>query len=256
MLSANTILPRPAPRSPHSAWRSEPGRETVEQNIGGQTLRGYRYTGTDPGAPLLLFFNGNGMPTQRADMLYRQLASLGPSVVVFDYRGFGFSDGSPDVMGFRTDGLDLYDRLLASAPGRRVVVFGVSLGTAMAAYIASERPVAGLILGMPIASAAQELPVFGRLLGYPSSQLIEAVPSAEAKAIFDEVDLVARSRAPLLIVHGADDEVVPIAQGRQVLAASASPQKRMVEVSGAGHSAAVASVEAALAIAQFLNALH
>lgn len=255
-LSANAILPVPAPRAPQSAWLNEGIRHRLVEQIAGVLLRGYRYAGTDPRAPTLLFFNGNGMTVFGADRLYRELARLGSTVVVYDYRGFGFSNGTPDMVKFREDGLQLYDRLSAAAPGHRVAVFGVSLGTAMATYVASQRPVAGLILGMPIASAEEELPVYGRLLGYPAAQLAMAVPTAEAKAIFDEVGMVAQSKAPLLILHGTADEVVPITQGRKVLAASASPSKNMVEVAGAGHGAAIASPEAVLALAGFLQALR
>lgn len=255
-LSANAILPVPAPRAPQSAWLSEGMRQRLVEEITGVPLRGYRYAGADPQAPTLLFFNGNGMTVFGADRLYRELARLGPTVVVYDYRGFGFSNGTPDMMKFREDGLQLYDRLAAAAPGHRVAVFGVSLGTAMATYVASQRAVAGLILGMPIASAQEELPVYGRLLGYPPAQLAAAVPSPEARAAFDEVGMVGRSQAPLLILHGTADDVVPIAQGREVLAASASARKQMVEVPGAGHGAAIVSPEAVLALAGFLQELR
>lgn len=255
-LSANAILPVPAPSAPRSEWLNEGLRHRLMEEIAGVALRGYRYAGSDPGAPTLLFFNGNGMTVQRADRLYREIARLGPTVVVYDYRGFGFSNGTPDMMAFRNDGLQLYDRLAAVAPQHRVVVFGVSLGTAMAAYVASQRPVTGLILGMPIASAQEELPVYGRLLGYPAEQLAHASPTSEAKTIFDEVGMVRQSKAPLLILHGTADEVVPIEQGREVLAASMAPDKRMVEVPGAGHSAAVASAESVLAVASFLQKLR
>ena len=255
-LPANTILPVPAPRAPRSEWLNEGIRHKLLEEIAGVPLRGYRYAGSDPGAPTLLFFNGNGMTVLRADRLYRELALLGPTVVVYDYRGFGFSNGTPDLKSFREDGLQLYDRLAVAAPGHRVVVFGVSLGTAMATYVASQRPVAGLVLGMPIASAAEELPVYGRLLGYPAEQLAHAARTDEATAIFDEVGMVRQSKAPLLILHGTADEVVPIAQGREVLAASSAAQKRMVEVPGAGHNAAVASPEAVVALAGFLQSLR
>lgn len=255
-LSANSILPVPAPQAPRSAWVNEGTRQRLEELVDGVALRGFRYAGANASAPTVLFFNGNGMTVFHADRLYREFARIGPSVVVYDYRGFGFSNGTPDLMRFRNDGLHLYDHIVASAPNHRVVVFGASMGTAIAAYVASQRPVAGLILGMPIASAEEELPVYGRLMGLPAQQLENATPNAEARAIFDETALVGQSSAPLLIIHGTADEVVPITQGRAVFAASASPQKRMVEVPGAGHGAAVTSPEAAFAVLQFLQAVR
>ena len=81
-------------------------------------------------------------------------------------------------------------------------------------------------------------------------------PSAEAREIFDEVGMVRRSTAPLLILHGTADQVVPVTQGREVMKASASVRKRMVEVPGAGHDAAVASPESIAALVAFLHSVR
>ena len=80
-------------------------------------------------------------------------------MVVFDYRGYGFSGGTADVAAFQRDGVAIYDALMKE-PGRRVVVYGFCLGSSVAAYVAAHLPVAGLILAAPIATAPEELPVF------------------------------------------------------------------------------------------------
>ena len=167
------------------------------------------------------------MTILRSDGLYRRLAALGPTVVVYDYRGYGFSSGKPDMAAFREDALKLYDALAAQHP---VVVYGFSMGTAVAAYVASVRPLPGLILAAPIASAAEEVPVYLRAGGAPSSYIAAHTPAPDAVEIFGEATLVAKSKVPLLVLHGNDDFLIPAEQSREVLAASAAAQKRLVTI--------------------------
>ena len=255
-MPANIIIPDPPPSAPIEQWRADSGRTPVSFDLHGATVRGFRYDGTDPNAPTLLFFNGNGMTVLRADALYRRLAELGPSVVVYDYRGYGFSGGKPDLMTYRNDALLLYDRAAASAPGHRVVVYGYSMGTTAASYIASERPVAALILAAPIGSAEEEFPVYAKLIGYSTEFIQTHKPSADAKLIFGEVALVARSKAPLLVLHGTADFLIPVEQSREVLSASPSPSKRLVELPGADHNATPEESASFDAISQLLHDLQ
>ncbi len=203
-----------------------------------------------------MFFNGNGTTIDRGDALYRAIAAQGPAVVVFDYRGYGFSAGVPDVAAFQADGLRIVDAVAGPAPSTRVVAFGFSLGTAVAAYVAAHRPLAGLILAAPFPTARDEFPVFARLNGLPPQVAASVVIGADAIAAFDEAGFVARSRAPLLILHGTADEAVPIALGRAVFAASAAPQKRFVELPGAKHDDAPGAPAALDAVRSFTASLQ
>ena len=255
-ISSNFIIPNPAPSAPMAQWVPASGRATVSLDLDGATLRGFRYSGADPKAPTLLFFNGNGMTIFRADPLYRQLAALGPTVVVYDYRGYGFSTGTPDLMTYRRDSLQLYDTVAASAPGHRVVVYGFSMGTAMASYIASERMIAALILAAPIGSAAEEYPIYGKLIGYSAEFIAAHKPSQESVALFGEAALIAKSRAPLLVLHGTDDFLIPVEQAREVLEASPSTVKRMVIIPDANHNATAEDPDSFAAVSQFLHSLN
>lgn len=255
-MPANIIIPDPPPSAPIAQWRAAPGRTAVSFDLDGTTVRGFRYDGADPNAPTLLFFNGNGMTVLRADSLYRRLAALGPSVVAYDYRGYGFSGGKPDLMTYRNDALRLYDFVAASALDHRVVVYGYSMGTTAASYIASERPVTALILAAPIGSAEEEFPVYGRLSGFSTEFIETHKPSADAKLIFGEVTLVARSKAPLLVLHGTADFLIPVEQSREVLSASPSPSKRLVELPGADHNATPEESASFEAISQLLHDLQ
>ena len=254
VMPVDTVLPSPAPAAPLSQWTATPTRRMESLDVAGATLRGWTFTATPDRRSTLriLFFNGNAMTIDGSLSIYRGLAVRGADVTVFDYRGYGFSSGKPAVMDFRSDSLALYDKLAASGP---VVVYGFSLGTAMAAYVASQRHVAGLILAGTIATAAEEFPIFARALGYSSSDQARMKPSPDAMTAFDERDMVSGSSAPLLMIHGEADQLVPIQQGREVFAASIARQKQFVVVSGAGHNDTVESTTALAAVRSFLDSL-
>lgn len=251
----DAMLPRPLPAAPLADWTANAARATVSVEAPDATLRGWIYKAPHPDDPALLFFNGNAMGIDEYDSLYGALAALGAEVTVFDYRGFGFSTGIADVMAFRQDALQLYETTLNANPGRKVVVFGYSLGTAMAALIASRFAVSALILAGTIASAAEEVPVYAHDLGLPDRLAKYLVPSAEVVETLDEVHYIAHSTAPLLMLHGEDDTVVPIEQGREVFAASASTEKKFVSLPGTGHSETLTQLAALEAIAAFLLSL-
>jgi pimeloyl-ACP methyl ester carboxylesterase len=248
------LLPNP-PTHPITEWKDAPGRKAVSYHTGNIDLRGFRYPAKDPQAPEILFFNGNGMTILRADRVYRALADLGYTVTAYDYRGYGFTAGKPHLADFVTDGLKLYDETLKQAPSHKLVVYGASMGTAVAAYVASQRPLAGLILGMPVASVEEEFPVYAKLVGYNDAMIAAAKPSAEAKQIFAEADLIKNSTAPLLVLGGSEDVVVPDAQGKEILAASPAHNKTFVEVNGAGHNDVIFSPTGIAAVKTFLNTL-
>jgi pimeloyl-ACP methyl ester carboxylesterase len=226
-VTANAIIPQPVPSAPLSDWTSTRTRQTVTLEREGVTLRGWRFRAPRAGAPTLLFFNGNGMTIGESEPLYRRIAEAGAEVVVFDYRGYGFSGGVADVAAFRQDALAEYDWLVQQAGGP-VAVYGFSLGTVMATSVAAQRPVKGLILAGTIASAAEEMPIYARAHGLPEEQIQAMHLDAGSVEAFDEVGRIAKSQAPLLMLHGEGDRLVPIAEGREVFAASPARQKRFV----------------------------
>jgi pimeloyl-ACP methyl ester carboxylesterase len=255
-LSPNLIIPTPPPSASLSDWVVAPGRTPLSVKRDGILLRGFRYAGANPQMPVVLFFNGNGMTVAASDTLYRQIASLGPNVVVYDYRGYGFSTGAPDLSSYRADALRIYDDLNAATANHRVVLYGFSMGTAIATYIASQRELTGLILAAPIASAEEEFPIYAARLGYPASSIDNSRPSLEARDIFGEATMIMKSHAPLLVLHGTADTLVPINQGHEVFASSPSLEKRMVELDGATHNQTASQPESFKAVQQFLNSLR
>jgi len=253
---ANFLIPQPPPSALLADWTASASRVLQSIPLPDATLRGWKYPSPNPNAPVILFFNGNGMTVDRSDSFYRQLVQTGAELCVYDYRGIGFSAGTPDVMTFRQDALRLYDTLTAASTGRPVIVYGFSLGTAMATYIASQRKVAGLILAGTIASAAEELPVYTHAQGLPAEAAAVLIPAPDAIEAFNEVGNISRSTAPLLMLHGEADILVPIRQGREVFAASSSTQKRFVSLPGVGHNQTAGSTQSLSAVAEFLVSIN
>ncbi len=178
----------------------------------------------EPAPAAVLFLHGNaGNVTHRArHILAWQQA--GVPVLVIDYRGYGRSEGRPTESGLYEDALAGYRYLRGRgfAP-QQIIVHGESLGTAAAAHVASVEAVGGVILEAPFPSAravAQSvLPVLGPLLVWG----------------FDVRSRLARIRAPLLVIHGDRDEVIPFRLGRAVFDAASQP-KQFWTVPGAGHN--------------------
>jgi len=229
-------------RYPEGVW--DPGalgvvaEEHSFRTADGLTLYGWWFPArADDGAvaadaPVLLWAHGNaGNLTGRAPHA-DVLAQHGLSVFVFDYRGYGKSEGSPDEAGIYVDAEAAYTYLterLAISPFR-IVLLGRSLGSAPAARLATRVAHAGLILVSPLPSAQRMARrIFG---GLPVGWLVHAR--------FPVVEWVAQREAPLLVIHGDRDEVIPPAYGREVFDA-ALPPKRFVELPGVGHNDVLAA---------------
>lgn len=192
----------------------------------GERLGAWWIPRPEPTAPVLLFHHGNA--GNREDRLHN-LAGLwhaGFSTLIFDYRGYAESTGKPSERGLQQDGLAAYDGLRARVGARPILLFGRSLGGAVAAYVATQRPAAGLILESTFtnvkAMARQVLPIPG----------IELLVNAR----YDTLARMPAIRMPLLVIHGTDDEMVPFAMGQALFEAATVAEKTFRAVRGATHN--------------------
>ena len=178
-----------------------------------------------PGSSLAtLFLHGNaGNLTHRTGHL-RAIAEAGSSVLALDYRGYGRSEGRPDEAGLYADAEAAYRHLLAAGyTPERIVLHGESLGTAVAVELASRRPCTGMILEAPFNAASEVargvLPVLGPMV----------------IRCFDSRERIKRVRAPLLVIHGDRDTIIPQPLGRALFEAANEP-KSFWSVAGADHN--------------------
>ena len=190
----------------------------------GVRLRGWRIRGS--GHRALLFFHGNaGNVGDRLDRARILVQRLGLDVFLVDYRGYGASEGSPSEDGLYRDARAIHRaaRERGFAP-ERIVVFGESLGSAVAVDLAGSEACAGLILETPflsIAAMARE--------HYPF------VPGFLVRSRFDNAAKIGSIRAPKLFLVAERDAVAPADQGRG-LYELAAPPKTLFVIPGAGHN--------------------
>ena len=179
--------------------------------------------------PTLVWFHGNGGNiSHRVDNIAGLNRRLGVGILIIDYRGYGLSEGSPTEQGTYLDA----EAAIAHALSRpdvdpeRVVLFGRSLGCAVAAEMAVRHDVYAVVLESPFTSvsamarqAYSFLPGLGLLTGN----------------MYDTLDKAARIDAPVMVLHGDSDEIVPFDMGREVFGAAPEP-KRFYRIRGAGHN--------------------
>lgn len=174
--------------------------------------------------PVVIYFHGNGGALQLRAGRFRALTADGTGLVALSYRGYGGSSGSPSEAGLITDALAAYDFAAARYPSGRLVPWGESLGTAVAVALAAERPVGGVILESPFTSAADV-----GAAAYPFAPVRWLIKDA-----FRSDRRIARLHAPLLVLHGRRDPVVPIRFGERLFALAGEP-KRFVRFPEGGH---------------------
>jgi hypothetical protein len=184
-------------------------------------------------APLtLVFFHGNAENIGTCLDLARMTRPAGYNLVLAEYRGYGGSEGSPSERGIYLDG-EAVLRSLAGRPGvdpRRIVLWGRSIGGAVAVHLAAGRAaVAGVVLESPFTSARELMREGG------TTTFVFYLLSFLSSYRFDLAGKIERVSAPVLIVHGTDDEVVPFALGRRLFE-RAPGRKEFAAIEGGGHN--------------------
>lgn len=194
----------------------------------GLRLHGWYVQGTSP--VTVLWLHGNaGNIVDRLDILEAMTDHLGVSSLLFDFRGYGISEGRPSERGLYADAGAAFRWLTGVkgvAPGN-VVIYGHSLGTAVAVDLSlgAGRAAAAAVLESPFTSArGMARMIYG---GLPVHLLLSVR--------FDNEGRIGKLSMPLLVIHGEADTVIPIAMGRRVFEAAPEP-KRLLAVPGGDHS--------------------
>lgn len=180
-----------------------------------------------PGASrALLFLHGNAGNASHRLPNAAELVRLGVHVLLLDYRGYGLSEGSPSEAGVYRDaraGL-AHLRDVRGLPEERIVVFGRSLGAAVAVDLARDRPLAGLVLESAFTSASD----VARGIYGPLGGLV-------ARGRFDAARRIPEVRCPILFFHGDRDDIIDLELGRRLFELAPEP-KTFEVIQGAGHN--------------------
>ena len=204
--------------------RYEEARLVAEDGV---TLHGW-FLPVEGSRFTVLVCHGNaGNISHRLDRAMLMHAKLKTDVFLFDYRGYGLSQGAPDEEGTYRDARAAHRYLSTArgvAPGN-LIIFGESLGAAVALQLALEVPARALVLEAPFTSIAD---MAGSVLPFlPIGRLL--------RTRYDNLAKIGGLRMPLLILHGDRDTTVPFAQGRRLFEAAPEP-KQFFAIPGAGHN--------------------
>jgi fermentation-respiration switch protein FrsA (DUF1100 family) len=175
----------------------------------------------------LVLSHGNGGNISYRYLLMRSLLRHKFNVLMYDYRGYGRSEGTPSEEGIYKDGRAFFDyaSTLPEVNPKNIIVWGTSLGGAVATEVAAQRPAAGLVLESTFTS--------GKDVAHLLYPFLPVGPFMHSK--FNTIDKIRTLHLPVLVMHGSHDEILPLSLGRRVFAAANDP-KEFYEIPGAGHN--------------------
>ena len=175
----------------------------------------------------LLWYHGNaGNLTHRLENIL-ELLPLNLNIFIFDYRGYGRSEGKPNENGLYLDSQAAYDylKLKKNIDPAELFLFGRSLGGACAIEIASKNKAAGLIVESTFTSARD---MAGKMFPYIPFKIL-------LNSKYEAIDKIPLVKMPKMIIHGTDDDLIPLTMGRKLFEAAHEP-KKFYEIKGAGHN--------------------
>jgi fermentation-respiration switch protein FrsA (DUF1100 family) len=244
---------------PDSAVQRHSPADVYFKSPDGLTLHGWYFKAQEERGTILVC-HGNVENISTHVTLDLWLIDAGYNVFIFDYRGYGKSDGAPDVRGIHLDAEAALQTLLFTllhGKRERIIVFGKSLGGAVAVYMLAHSPYKDRVKALILDSAFSSYRLIARekvsqnpigwIFQYPLSQLVNDDYSPE-KYIMNV------SPVPVIIIQGNKDEIVPEHHGRILYDAAAEP-KELWEVMAPGHVQAQADTVTREKLLSFMAAL-
>ena len=176
------------------------------------------YQGTEP--YVILYSHGNAEDLSSVRHKLQAYREQGYSVIGYDYQGYGASSGKPSVAGACRNIEAVYKYLLEvkKLEPRHILLVSYSVGSGPTCWLAGKYPIGGLILEAPFASAFQAVLPFA---GFPGDRFLNQ-------------EHIQKCQAPLLIIHGTRDRIVPVRNGKKLYRLATS-RKKLVLVPKAGH---------------------
>jgi fermentation-respiration switch protein FrsA (DUF1100 family) len=184
---------------------------------------------TQPAFATILYCHGNGGNLTDVAWVAENLSKRNLDVMIFDYRGYGRSEGSlTDEWGLYADTEAAYDYLRRErgVKAEKLVLYGQSLGTAVAIDVASRQSCGALIVESGLSSASD--------MGVVAFPWLPRWLHWLGKNRFESARKIPKAKCPVLVAHGTDDDVIPVDQGRKLYEAASGP-KELIIVPGGNH---------------------
>ena len=215
-------------------------RENVEIPIADDGfLRGWLLTGTyDSPRPFLIYFYGGAQTVMEAAIeLHALVENLEVNVLAVDYRGYGFSDGTPTFAALSEDGPTIYDYLVSRTQPEPAPVFvgGRSMGTVPALNVAVSRPISGVFLVSSFTDKEEVVSHWEGLLPWYKRAFVRLRPDDAVQSWTQPVELVQTLDLPVLVIHGTEDKTFPLSMGRRMFEEAGAAPKHWCQVDGRGH---------------------
>lgn len=199
----------------------------------GQSLKGWRLSHPNPQATLLYFYGGGNSLWSEARLMHELAQKLEVDVVSFDVRGTGASGGQTRFETLRADALRIFDQ--QRRPGQPTLVMGYSLGSLSAVHLAANRPVDGLYVAAGLSSFDAARGHFDKQLPWYAKPFVALNFSPAFTQRPQPVEEMAKVQAPTLLLHGEDDQTLPVQCGDALAQASPAAWKRYLRLPGKGH---------------------
>ena len=217
-------VPNPARVRPADAGLPQ-AIEREFQTPDGERIVTWRIAARDS-QPTLLYFHGNAGGLQNRAPRAARYAARGYGLLMMSYRGYSGSTGRPSEVRNVADAMLAYELLRSDGVAPRdIVLYGESLGSGVAVQIAAAQQVGAVILDAPYTSIVE--------MG------VRRFPFLPVRALiadrYESVDHISRVKAPVMVLHGELDRVIPVAMGRALHAAANEP-KRLILYPGGGHT--------------------
>jgi len=217
----------------------------------GSVLKGIKLLREDAVINIILF-GGSGMKISQSAGILNYFALLPINVIWFDYRGVGVSEKNRDlnVIDLQNDALNIFDFSVINLPKNLpIAIHGISMGSIMASYIASERVVDGLILDGAISTVPE-------LVEYvvPSwSKLFSTVTVSPELAKINNIELIKKYNNPLLFLAGSDDTITPVKFSQELFDAASSQDKTLTIIPDIEHGKNMKKDQAIAAYSIFIE---
>jgi pimeloyl-ACP methyl ester carboxylesterase len=195
----------------------------------GVNLNAWHVCTDAPRVGTLLFFHGNGGNLSHRAGHVEGMAAQGLDVLLLDYRGYGKSGGVPSERCLYADAEAAYAWLVGErgVSPEEIVLFGESLGAAVATEMATRHDAAALVIESGFTSV--------REVGKMAYPFLPGFAFDRLGHRYDSLGKLPGIRVPVLVVHGGSDEIIPVEMGRRLFAA-ANPPKHWMQIEGAGHN--------------------
>jgi uncharacterized protein len=221
----------PEPYVPGPDWALPANGEEVWIKVAnGERIHGWFLRAMkQPAIATVLHCHGNGGNLSSVVWVAQDFAKRGFDVMIFDYRGYGRSEGRlTDEWGLYADAEAVYNHLISERGVKveKLALYGQSLGTTAAVDLASRRPCGALIVESGLSSASD--------MGAVSFPWLPRQLHFLAKNRFESTRKIAEVKCPVMVTHGTNDAVIPVEQGRKLYESARDP-KRLVIVEGGDH---------------------